>query len=448
MSARKTLLASSAIVLFICVVVTAALIASASIFSSSLERVRLAHEDLVAHSDLAIESHQYMQEALKTLNGTGSAQDLSAALERVERSVKAIERTQTRLFEEDEGADDDPDQGEDKRLDVLRTTFASIQKHVAELGKLDRRDPSYQAVLTRTFEDEFEKTFIETIHGAIMDEREDLESAMRGSHALVTRIEIATVSVTVLSLVGLALMLGSVFRSLARAEKLAAVGALAGSIGHELRNPLAAVRNAAQYVDRRIAKSDLSGDKRVREFMEIIDKELAACNKIVGDLLDYARERPLALGPTPLRPLVADAISIVQPPRPMRVENEVPDDLPLFDLDPDLMRQVLVNLIQNATEAVPAEREADVRVKGWVADDTLHIAVSDNGAGVSGPARRRMFEPLFTTKVKGTGLGLAICARITARHGGTIGVESADGTGLVTPGTTVTIRIPKAGRKR
>jgi signal transduction histidine kinase len=259
----------------------------------------------------------------------------------------------------------------------------------------------------------------------------------------VTFIEIGTVSVTVVALLGLALMLGSLFRSLARSEKLAAVGALAGSIGHELRNPLAAVRNASHYVERRIAKSDLNADERVREFMGIIDKELVACNKIVADLLDYARERPLAIGPSPLRPLVADALSIVQPPRPMRVENDVPEGLPVFDLDPDLMRQVIVNLVQNATEAIPAEREGEVRVTAQVIDETLCVSVTDNGGGIPLGTRRRMFEPLFTTKVKGTGLGLAICAKIVDRHGGAIDVDSTEN-----KGSTVTVRLPRSGRKR
>lgn len=443
MTARNTLSIGSVIVLIICLIVTAALVTSASIFGASLERVRLAHEDLVGHSDLATESYQYMQEALKTLYREGDAGALREAEARVGEAFAAIEKTQHLLQEQEEDDEDSPDAGELDRLLALRKTFTVITKDVGELTTLEHADPSYQRWFVLTFEEEFKRDFIGTIRAAITDEREDLESAMRGSQRLVTWIEIGAVSVTVVALLGLALMLSSLFGSLARAEKLAAVGALAGSIGHELRNPLAAVRNASHYVERRIAKSDLNADERVREFMGIIDKELVACNKIVADLLDYARERPLASGPSPLRPLVADALSIVQPPRPMRVENDVPEGLPVFDLDPDLMRQVIVNLVQNAMEAIPAEREGEVRVTAQVIDETLCVSVTDNGGGIPLGTRRRMFEPLFTTKVKGTGLGLAICAKIVDRHGGAIDVDSTEN-----KGSTVTVRLPRSGRKR
>jgi signal transduction histidine kinase len=226
--------------------------------------------------------------------------------------------------------------------------------------------------------------------------------------------------------------------SIMRREKLAAVGQLAASVGHELRNPLGAVRNASTYVAKRIATTPVGQDAKVTQFLALIDRELVNCTRIISDLLDFARDRPPSPQPCPLRPLVDEAIGLI-PNTSVAFHNEVPDTLPVPRLDKDQFRQVLINLMQNAAEAVPNHRSGDVRVRAAGGDGTpLRIEIEDNGSGVTEEVVRQMFEPLFTTKTKGTGLGLAIVAGIVKAHGGTIRVESK-----IDHGTTVAIEIPR-----
>ena len=114
----------------------------------------------------------------------------------------------------------------------------------------------------------------------------------------------------------------------------------------------------------------------------------------------------------------------------MTVKNEVPPSLPVPALDKDQFRQVFVNLVQNAIEAVPADRPGRVRVSATGGHGApWRICVADNGMGISADDCRNVFQPLFTTKTKGTGLGLAVVAGMVQRHGGRIWVESKPGEG-------------------
>ncbi|MBS2029994.1 MAG: two-component sensor histidine kinase [Deltaproteobacteria bacterium] len=219
--------------------------------------------------------------------------------------------------------------------------------------------------------------------------------------------------------------------TLVRVEKLAAVGQLAASVGHELRNPLSAVRNAHAYVSKKLEATQVAQqDPRVAQFMVVIDRELSTCNKIISDLLDFARERPPALGPCPLQPLVEEAMQLVPVRAGVKVFNDVPASLPVPTLDKEQFRQVLINLVQNATEAFPAERGGEVHVLAeGGGEQNFTIRVRDNGQGIEPAVQEKIFQPLFTTKTKGTGLGLAIVAGMVGRHGGTIRVQSEVGKG-------------------
>ena len=165
-----------------------------------------------------------------------------------------------------------------------------------------------------------------------------------------------------------------------------------------------------------------------RQFVALIDRELGACTKIISDLLDFARERTPNLRPCPLRPLVEEAIGLV-PPSSVKIVNAVPDDLPLPSVDKDQFRQVLINLVQNAVEAMPeGVGEVTVGAEGG-GERAFRISVTDNGPGIPKDVVERVFEPLFTTKTKGTGLGLAIVSNMVKAHRGAIHVESAPGRG-------------------
>jgi two-component system, NtrC family, sensor histidine kinase HydH len=234
--------------------------------------------------------------------------------------------------------------------------------------------------------------------------------------------------------------------ALVRAEKLAAVGQLAASVGHELRNPLATIRNASKYIGKRVTGPNAAanwGDPKIPQFITLMDREVTACTKIISDLLDFARERAPVPEPCPLRPLVDDAISIV-PASPVRIVNAVPADLPVPSIDKDLFRQVLTNLIQNGVEAIPSDREGEVTISAEGGQNSpWRIVVADNGSGIPEDALVKIFEPLFTTKTKGTGLGLAIVAGMIKAHRGTIGVESSSGSG-----TRFVIDLPNSATLR
>jgi two-component system sensor histidine kinase HydH len=223
-----------------------------------------------------------------------------------------------------------------------------------------------------------------------------------------------------------------------RTEKLAAVGQLAASVGHELRNPLGAVRNAATFVSKKIGATP-SPDPKVQQFLGIIDRELAVCGRIISDLLDFARDRTPERHPCPLRPLVDEAVSVL-PTGAVVVRNEVPADLPVPNLDKEQFRQIIVNLLQNAVEAMQDGPEGQVRASAEGGGDRpWKIRISDQGHGMPADVQSKIFEPLFTTKTKGTGLGLAVVANLVRSHGGSIQVSSEPG-----KGTTFTIELPAA----
>jgi signal transduction histidine kinase len=216
-----------------------------------------------------------------------------------------------------------------------------------------------------------------------------------------------------------------------RAERLAAIGRLAASVGHELRNPLAAMQNASAYLRRRLdgGGAALAADPRLPQFLEVIQREVEECSRIISDLLDFARERAPVFAPCPLRPLVDEAASVVRGARE-RILNAVPEDLPVPRLDKGQFRQVLVNLLQNAVEALPEDGSGHVVVQAEGGGPLpLRVVVKDDGVGIPSDVAAKIFEPLFTTKPKGTGLGLAVVASMVRSHRGDIRVESEPGRG-------------------
>jgi signal transduction histidine kinase len=216
-----------------------------------------------------------------------------------------------------------------------------------------------------------------------------------------------------------------------RIEKLATMGQLAASISHELRNPLAAARAALSCLLQRVSNPQGAlTDSRILHFLDVTERELAVCARIISDVLDFARERPPVLAPCALRTLVDEVLGVVPPRAGVRVLNGVPESLPVPLLDRELFRMVLVNLVQNAVEAVPPGRDGSVRVHAEGGGAVpWRIRVVDDGPGIPAEVLSRIFEPLFTTKTQGTGLGLAIVSALVQKHGGTLSVHSEVGQG-------------------
>ena len=216
-----------------------------------------------------------------------------------------------------------------------------------------------------------------------------------------------------------------------RSNRLAAIGQLAGSVSHELRNPLSVLRSSAYYLRTRLG----TDDEKVTKHLGIIEQEIANSDKIISDLLDFSRTRPPTFQRTYLNYVVEEALGRVRVPDTVTVESALNDGLPPMRADTFQLEQVFVNLITNAVQAMP--KGGTLRLATYREDDRLAVAVTDTGAGIKPEHLPRLFEPLFTTKARGIGLGLAVSKTLVENHGGTIRVESAVG-----QGTTFTVTLP------
>ena len=219
---------------------------------------------------------------------------------------------------------------------------------------------------------------------------------------------------------------------LVRQEKMAAMGQLASTVGHELRNPLAVIMNVL-YLLETIAGAE--GSEAMLRHLATAKRETSAATLIVADLLDYSAGRAPMRAPVQLADLVAEALSVVPPPTGIEVVRHVEPDIAI-DADRDQMRQVLLNLITNGYDAMPGGGILDVSVRST--GDSARITVSDTGMGMDEETQANIFTPFFTTKSRGIGLGLAVTKRVIEAHGGTISVQSTPSVGT---SFTVTVRV-------
>ena len=211
-----------------------------------------------------------------------------------------------------------------------------------------------------------------------------------------------------------------------RQEKLAALGALAAGVAHEIRNPLSSIKGLATYFSGLFSKD--SDDRRAaRVMIEEVDR----LNRVISDLLDFARPTDLKRRAVDLNPLLQHALGLIQQDaatQKITVDQHLSDDLCPADADPDRLSQCLLNLFVNAVQAMSPGGRLTVstrREKG----QQVAIVVADTGVGMTPEEMERVFNPYFTTKTDGTGLGLAIVHKIIDAHDGRIAVESAPGSG-------------------
>jgi two-component system sensor histidine kinase PilS (NtrC family) len=219
-----------------------------------------------------------------------------------------------------------------------------------------------------------------------------------------------------------------------RQDRMAAVGRLAASIAHEIRNPLAAMRGSIQML-----RSEMDGDTEQAQLMEIILRESDRLNKIVADYLNYARPRPAELNNVDISALVADTFKLLRNSAELNVGHVLEEDLPkrpaIVSGDPEQLKQVCWNIARNALKAMPDGGKFGVSLAN-VDGNRLRLSFSDTGCGMSPEQVERLFEP-FTSTTGGTGLGLSIVYQIIRDHSGTINVRSRLG-----EGTTITIELP------
>jgi signal transduction histidine kinase len=231
-------------------------------------------------------------------------------------------------------------------------------------------------------------------------------------------------------------------------DRLAAVGEMAAGLAHEVRNPLGAIKGAAQM----LAEFDDPGGEADREFLDIIIEEVNRLNKVVSAFLDYAKPYGGTAGPVKVNAIIERVTTLLRGTAKdvgVMLELDLEPNLRPARIDPEVLRQVLWNLGLNALEAMETDESGTLTIRtqsssrvepthrGHFGHEAIGIVFADTGPGIPATELESIFIPFFTTKEKGTGLGLAICQRLIRAAGGNIGVSSTEGNGA-----TFTVTLP------
>jgi two-component system sensor histidine kinase HydH len=214
-------------------------------------------------------------------------------------------------------------------------------------------------------------------------------------------------------------------------DRLAALGEMSAGLAHEIRNPLAAIKGAIQYLDpKKVPDED-------REFLEIVIEEVNRLNGVVTQFLDYSRPLKPSMAAADVNEIVERTFKLLQNevPRSVGLSLDLVSGIPRVECDAEQLKQVFLNLALNAFQAMPQGGTLTVSTRlarddlafwreGARRPDVVEIRFRDTGPGIPEDARDSIFVPFYTTKEKGTGLGLAICQRIVKAHAGAIAVRS------------------------
>ena len=222
---------------------------------------------------------------------------------------------------------------------------------------------------------------------------------------------------------------------LLKSERLAGIGELAGMIGHDLRNPLAGIKNATYFLRKK--QGNFVGDSGL-QMLAIIDKAVEYSNKIINDLLDYSREIRLELTTFKPKSLIDYILMTTEIPKNIRISDKCDSSLEII-ADSNKIERVFNNIIKNAIDAMHRNGGV-IEITSHQNDGKAEISFSDNGPGMPPAVVSKIFTPLFTTKAQGMGFGLSICKRIVEAHGGSISVKTE-----VSKGTTFTVSLPIVG---
>ncbi|MEY4545667.1 MAG: hypothetical protein RL685_1862 [Pseudomonadota bacterium] len=224
--------------------------------------------------------------------------------------------------------------------------------------------------------------------------------------------------------------------------RLAALGQMAAGLAHEVKNPLSAIKGAAQLLGE--PTSGRAPDEASSEFLGIILEEVERLDRVVRSVLDYARPRQGALGLVNVNSVIDHTLRLLSSNREGGCSycTELDREVPRVRVDAEQLRQVLLNLLQNAGEAMGGRGTITITTRtrrGEAADRSVEIAITDHGPGITPEVRENLFVPFFTTRAQGTGLGLAISERIVQEMGGRIEVLTTVGTG-----STFSVQLPPA----
>ncbi|MDT7808552.1 MAG: two-component system, NtrC family, sensor kinase [Acidobacteriota bacterium] len=233
--------------------------------------------------------------------------------------------------------------------------------------------------------------------------------------------------------------LRSMSEYLVRAEKLAATGALAAGVAHEVNNPLASISSLIQILQSRPLGAE--NEAEAREMLRLVSTQIDRISHVLRDMMDFARQRQPERAPLDVAHVVESSLRLASFDRAfkrLRVTTEFDDDVPQVLADADQLQQVFLNLLLNARDAMSEGGELDIRVSFNEYDSEVIITLSDTGHGIPVEALPHVFDPFFTTKRAGAGLGLAVCQAIVTAHGGRIRIDPNE----IATGTTVYVSLP------
>jgi signal transduction histidine kinase len=228
-------------------------------------------------------------------------------------------------------------------------------------------------------------------------------------------------------------------------EKLASLGKLAATIAHEINNPLAAVLTYIRLMIKLVERNRFSSEKLedISRYLNTMEFETARCGEIVKDLLAFARRAEIAIERNNIEDIINKSLNLISHDMELKeieLQKSVAQNLPKVKCDFKQVQQVFLNLMVNASEAMPNGGTLTVKAnRAAGAEAFLEVVISDTGCGIAKEDMEHIFEPFFTTKEeeKGVGLGLSVAYGIIAKHNGSIAVESEPG-----KGSTFTVRLP------
>lgn len=222
-------------------------------------------------------------------------------------------------------------------------------------------------------------------------------------------------------------------------EKMATIGMLAAGVAHEVNNPMAAINGFAEGLRRRLPRIEKAVDPELaqdfREYTDIILKECQRCQKIIQTLLTFSRPKHFSFSPINLNRVVKETLRLVdhnlRKRRGLKVKLDLQDKLPLINADESQLKQVILNLLVNAKDAIQDKGLITIRTSDHAHEHEVCLCVEDDGCGIALDKMDKLFEPFFTTKPvgRGIGIGLASCYNIVESHGGEISVTSEPGKG-------------------
>jgi PAS domain S-box-containing protein len=225
-------------------------------------------------------------------------------------------------------------------------------------------------------------------------------------------------------------------KQLKDAERLAVIGATAGMVGHDIRNPLQAITSDVYLAKLELASCpDCEGKKNAQESLEGIENNVIYISKIVADLQDYARPIKPVIRETDIENVCNEVLTKTKLPDAIEVSCKVEDKAKLVMGDPELLMRAVSNLVTNAVQAM--SYGGKLAVRAYKDDDDVVVEVQDTGVGIPEEVKPNLFTPLFTTKSKGQGFGLAVVKRMVEMMDGTVTFESEEG-----KGTKFIIRLP------